>query len=43
VRIIHGKGIGVQKNIVRSILEHSPLVESFEDGPDWGSTAVVLK
>ena len=43
VRIIHGKGIGVQKNIVRSILEHSPLVESVEDGPDWGSTAVVLK
>ncbi len=43
VRIIHGKGIGVQKNIVRSILEHSALVESFEDGPDWGSTAVVLK
>jgi DNA-nicking Smr family endonuclease len=43
VRIIHGKGIGVQKNIVRSILEHSPLVESFEDGPDWGSTAVRLK
>lgn len=43
VRIIHGKGIGVQKNIVRSILEHSPLVESFEDGPDWGSTAVILK
>lgn len=43
VRIIHGKGIGVQKGIVRSILEHSPLVESFEDGPDWGSTAVVLK
>jgi len=43
VRIIHGKGIGIQKNIVRSILEHSPLVESFEDGPDWGSTAVVLK
>lgn len=43
VRIIHGKGIGVQKNIVRSILEHSPLIESFEDGPDWGSTAVVLK
>jgi hypothetical protein len=35
--------MGVQKNIVRSILEHSPLVESFEEGPDWGSTAVVLK
>lgn len=43
VRIIHGKGIGVQKNIVQSILEKSPLVESFEDGPDWGSTTVVLK
>ena len=43
VRIIHGKGIGVQREIVRSILSRSEFVESFEEGPDWGSTAVVMK
>jgi dsDNA-specific endonuclease/ATPase MutS2 len=43
VRIIHGKGIGAQREIVRSILRKSPFVESFGEGPDWGSTAVVLK
>jgi len=43
VRIIHGKGIGVQRQMVRSILEKSEFVESFEDGPDWGSTAVTLR
>jgi len=43
IRIIHGKGAGVQKRIVRSVLESSSLVESYEDGPDWGSTSVVLK
>jgi DNA-nicking Smr family endonuclease len=43
IRIIHGKGKGVQKNIVKSVLEKSGLVESFEHGPDWGSTAITLK
>ena len=43
VRIIHGKGTGAQKEMVRSILEKSELVEAFQDGPDWGSTAVTLK
>lgn len=43
VRIIHGKGTGVQKEMVRSILAKSEYVESFGDGPDWGSTVVVLK
>jgi DNA-nicking Smr family endonuclease len=43
VRIIHGKGIGVQRELVRSILKQSEFVESFEEGPDWGSTAVTLK
>jgi len=42
VRIIHGKGIGVQREMVRSILSKSESVESFEDGRDWGSTAVTL-
>jgi len=43
VRIIHGKGVGVQRDMVRSILQKSPYVESFSDGPDWGSTAIVLR
>ncbi len=43
VRIIHGKGIGFQKQMVRDVLSSSPLVESFEDGPDWGSTAITLR
>ncbi len=42
-RIIHGKGIGVQRQTVRAILAQSPLVESYTDGPDWGSTTVFFK
>jgi DNA-nicking Smr family endonuclease len=43
IRIIHGKGIGFQKNVVRDLLAKSEWVDSFEDGPDWGSTAITLK
>jgi DNA-nicking Smr family endonuclease len=42
VRIIHGRGIGVQREIVRSILERHPGVTSFRDAPDRGSTFVTL-
>jgi dsDNA-specific endonuclease/ATPase MutS2 len=42
IRIIHGKGTGAQRAMVRSILAASEFVESFEDGPDWGSTSVTL-
>ena len=43
VRIIHGRGIGVQREIVRKILEKHPEVQSFHDTPDRGSTTVFLK
>jgi dsDNA-specific endonuclease/ATPase MutS2 len=46
VRIIHGRGRGVQRNRVRKHLERSPLVESFVDAPGdrggWGATIAWL-
>ena len=43
VRIIHGRGVGVQREIVRSILSKYPGVGSFHDATDRGSTVVFLK
>ena len=42
VRIIHGRGIGVQREIVRGILTKHPNVQAFKDAPDRGSTTVFL-
>lgn len=46
VRIIHGKGTGVQKARVRSLLARNPLVRRFKDAPEsaggWGATIVEL-
>lgn len=47
VRIIHGKGIGVQRETVRKVLSESVFVESFKDAPEfsgsWGATVVTMK
>ncbi len=47
VRIIHGKGIGVQREIVRSILSKTPFVFDWTDAPagagGWGATVVRFK
>jgi DNA-nicking Smr family endonuclease len=43
VRIIHGRGAGVQRNIVHSVLRRHGHVIAFRDSTDRGSTVVVLK
>jgi DNA-nicking Smr family endonuclease len=43
VRVIHGRGIGLQREIVQSILKNHPDVISFRDAPDRGSTYVLLR
>lgn len=46
VRLIHGKGIGVQREIVRSVLKETNFVKSFRSGDEfsggWGSTVAEL-
>ncbi len=46
VRIIHGKGVGVQREIVRKVLSEMDFVESFKNAPEfsgsWGATIVKL-
>ncbi len=46
LRIIHGRGIGAQRDAVRAILSRTPFVERFGDAPaeagGWGATIVTL-
>ena len=47
LRIIHGRGIGVQREMVRAILARTTFVAEFRDAPaeagGWGATIVTLR
>ena|SRR6185436_6240911 len=43
LRIIHGKGIGVQRQTVRTLLDRDPRVEAYGDAESWGATWVRLR
>lgn len=47
LRIIHGRGIGVQRRAVQKILERDPRVKTFEDAPPeaggHGATLVIME
>ena len=46
VRIIHGKGVGIQREIVRKVLSETDFVNSFKNAPEfsgsWGATIAFL-
>jgi dsDNA-specific endonuclease/ATPase MutS2 len=47
IRIIHGRGIGVQREIVRAVLRRTAFVAEFGDAPGeaggWGATVATLR
>lgn len=46
LRIIHGRGIGVQREMVRTVLARTDFVADYRDAPaeagGWGATVVTL-
>ena len=46
IRIIHGRGIGVQREMVRAVLARASFVVSYGDAPaeagGWGATIATL-
>jgi DNA-nicking Smr family endonuclease len=44
IRLVHGRGTGVQRGIVQAALERHPLVLEFRDAPDshLGATIATL-
>jgi len=46
VRIIHGKGVGIQREIVRKVLSETDFVKKFKNAPEfsgsWGATIAEL-
>ena len=43
IRIVHGRGRGVQRGIVQSALDRHPLVEQFWDAPESHLGATVAR
>jgi dsDNA-specific endonuclease/ATPase MutS2 len=47
LRIIHGRGIGVQRETVRAVLSRTEYVVAYGDAPaeagGWGATVVTLR
>ena len=47
VRIVHGKGVGIQREIVRKVLSETDFVKSFKNAPEfsgsWGATIAHLE
>jgi dsDNA-specific endonuclease/ATPase MutS2 len=47
VRIIHGKGVGIQRETVRKVLAETDFVKSFKNAPEfsgsWGATIATFK
>ena len=43
VRLIHGRGIGVQRGIVQQALERHPLVAEFWDAPESHLGATIAR